>query len=130
MKDTLDPFRVLVGVLASEKEVDHLVAASNIAGLTVDLSLSERDEGSRIQRIRALQPRILAAYDSLDDEARLVAAQAAIVHLGPQASQLLDRVRTALEAVGWVIQNGTLTPVDLDSERCSFPRDRNGTRLL
>jgi len=64
MKDNLDPFRVLLGVLASQNESDLIVAASNLAGLAVDLTLPEEDR-TNVQRIRTLQPRILKAYDAL-----------------------------------------------------------------
>lgn len=122
MKDTLDPFRVLLGALASQKESDLIVAASNLAGLKVDLSLSEKDAATNVQRIRALQPRILQAYDALEDQAKLIAAQAAITNLGPQANHLFDRIQTALANIGWVIQDGHLTPVDPSLREMFFPK--------
>ena len=122
MKDNLDPFRVLLGVLASQNESDLIVAASNLAGLQVDMSLSERDSGTNVQRIRALQPRILNVYDALEDQAKLVAAQAAITNLGPRAQQLLERIHTALANIGWAIQDGHLSVMDPDLREMFFPK--------
>lgn len=122
MKDQLDPFRALLGVIASEKELDLMVAAANLAGLRVDLSVPPKSSGTRIESIRVLQPRILDAYDALEDSARLAAAQAAITNLGPKASPLAGRVAFALENIGWEIQDGRLVAVDPVLREMFFPK--------
>ena len=66
-RTALDPFRALIGVLEKRGDSHALRAAANSSGLIFDSSLSERDAFSHTTRIRALVPRILKAYDALDD---------------------------------------------------------------
>jgi hypothetical protein len=123
MKDQLDPFRALLGVIASEKECDLMVAAAGLAGLRIDLSVPEKNSGSRVERIRVLQPRILKAYDDLDDASQLAAAQAAVTNLGPKAAGLLGRVEVALNNIGWAIDDGRLVAVEPSLREMFFPKD-------
>jgi len=67
-RTVLDPFRALIGVLEKRGNSDALRAAANSAGLVFDSSMSEKDAYSHTTRIRALVPRILRAYDSLDEQ--------------------------------------------------------------
>ena len=128
MKDHLDPFRVLLGVLASEKQSDLLTAVSNLAGLKVNLNLSKREVETRSLQIRALQPRILKAYDALDDQTKLIAAQSAVASLGPIAGPLLERLHAALASIGWVVSDGKLTAVKAELREISSRGAQNGTR--
>lgn len=122
VKDQLDPFRVLLGVLASAKESDLMIAAAHLAGLQVDLSLAASDAGTHVERIRVLQPRILDAYDDLDQSAQLAAAQAAVTNLGPKAHVLMGRIEVALANLGWIIQDGQLTPIEPTLREMFFPK--------
>jgi len=78
-RTALDPFRALIGVLERRGNSDTLRAAANSAGLVFDPSLSNRDAYSHTTRIRALVPRILAAYDSLEEQDQLSVARAVLV---------------------------------------------------
>lgn len=122
VKDQLDPFRSLLGVLASAKESDLMIAAAHLAGLRVDLSLSAKDSRTNVERIRVLQPRILDAYDALDESAKLTSAHAAVTHLGPRAQTLMPRIETALANLGWTTHEGQLTPVEPGLREMFFPK--------
>src|SRR5260370_39724982 len=71
----LDPFRAVIGVITGS---DMLVRAANAAGLRVDVALNEKEAYSPGTRVRALLPRILAAYDLLPDLDKLIEAQAVL----------------------------------------------------
>ena len=55
-KDQLDPFRVIIGVLATRGDSDLLVDVANAAGLRVDLTILDCTSESHKSRIRALLP--------------------------------------------------------------------------
>lgn len=114
-----DPFRVIVGLV---EESDTLVRIANAAGLRFDLTLTEREAGAHKTRVRALLPRIVAAYESLNDAARLVAARAAAAELSSVAATWRDRVFEALARVGWELRDQELVVVAPEVREMFFPR--------
>jgi hypothetical protein len=60
-RNDLDPFRVVIGEI---DDSDTLLRATYAAGLRFDAVLNEADAHSHKTRVRALAPRILAAYDA------------------------------------------------------------------
>lgn len=120
-KSELDPFRVIIGVLATRQDSDLLVGVANAAGLRVDLVLSERDAGSHKTRIRAILPRILAAYDALGDEARLAAANVALRNFGPAYPDTRTRAVEALALAGWEVHGDALVVGSAPLREMFFP---------
>jgi hypothetical protein len=107
-KSDLDPFRVIIGVLANRGDSDLLVGVANAAGLRVDLTMSEPEGYSHKTRIRVLLPRIFAAYDKLSDAARLAAANVALRNFGPAYHDTRDRAVEALALAGWEVRGQEL----------------------
>jgi hypothetical protein len=124
MKNDLDPFRVALGVISgAQRSSDLLVAAANVAGLKVDLELSQAEGVSNSTRIRALIPRILNAYDALDDQQRLSAAKSVVSFgLSPRARDISEQVVEALETVGWEIHDGELSARTPELREMFFPK--------
>lgn len=121
-KDELDPFRVIIGVLATRGDSDLLVGVANAAGLRVDLTMSERDAGTHKTRIRALLPRILAAYDQLGHAARLAVANVALRNFGPSYPDTRDRAIEALALAGWKFQGQELVIGSPELREMFFPK--------
>jgi hypothetical protein len=121
-KDSLDPFRVIIGVLATRGDSDLLVGVANAAGLRVDLTMSEREAGSHKTRIRALLQRIVAAYEQLNDEARLAAANVAFRNFGPAYPDTRDRAVEALALAGWEVRGQELSVGSPDLREMFFPK--------
>jgi hypothetical protein len=123
MKNDLDPFRVALGVISGAQRSDLLVAAANVAGLKVDLALSQAEGVSNSTRIRALIPRILNAYDALDDQQRLSAAKSVVTFsLSSRAHDMSEQVVEALETVGWEIHDGELSARTPELREMFFPK--------
>lgn len=60
-KTELDPPRVILGVVAANRDSDLLLDVALAAGLRFDAALSDRGSNSYKNRFRELLPRILAA---------------------------------------------------------------------
>jgi hypothetical protein len=120
-KTALDPFRVIVGVIASRQDSDLLVDLVSATGLRFDPSLSNADAYSNKTRLRALRPRIIAARDELEDSAGLGVASTLVRALGVDES-LLAIATESLRRVGWDIQDGELVAVDPDVREMFFPK--------
>lgn len=115
-RTALDPFRALLGVLEKRGNSDALRAAINSAGLVFDASIPEKDNYSHTTRIRALVPRILRAYDSLDEQDQLSVARAVLV------STHDAEITAILEKLGWAVQDGELVVKAADVREVFFPK--------
>jgi hypothetical protein len=115
-RTALDPFRALIGVLEKRGNSDALRAAANSAGLVFDSSMSEKDAYSHTTRIRALVPRILRAYDSLDEQDQLSVARTVL------ASTHDAEIAATLEKLGWSVQDGELVVKAADVREVFFPK--------
>jgi hypothetical protein len=122
VRNNLDPFRVIVGVLATRGDSDLLAGVATAAGLRVDLRMSERQDASHKTRIRALLPRIFAAYDELDDQARLAAANVALGNFGPAYPDTKARAVDALARAGWEVRGDALVVGSPDLREMFFPK--------
>ncbi len=120
-KNDLDPFRVIVGVLVNRGDSDLMVGVSTATGLRFDLTLSDEQAATHKTRVRALLPRICAAYDALDDQARLAAARVALANFAPAYWETKERVVAALAAAGWVMQGDELVVGSQDVREMFFP---------
>lgn len=117
-KNALDPFRAIISVINGS---DMLRRAASAAGLRVDLTLNERDDYSHETRIRALTPRIFVAYDALNDDDRLVAAQAVFSAIAARDQGVADRVVEALARIGWEVRGANIVAARPDLREMFFP---------
>lgn len=112
----LDPFRALIGVLERRGDSDKIRVTANVAGLIFDSSLSEKDAYSHMTRIRALVPRILKAYDALDEQDQLSVARTVLISTND------GEIDATLEKLGWSVQNGELVVKTPDVREVFFPK--------
>jgi hypothetical protein len=115
----LDPFRAILSAINGS---DALARVGVGAGLRFDENLSDRENQSHGTRIRALRPRILAAYDALDQQQRLLAARAAVATMRTIDSTLADRAAEALQRLGWELRGNELVVASPDVREMFFPR--------
>ncbi len=120
-RDELDPFRVIIGVLATRGDSDLLIGVISAAGLRVDLTMSERDAVSNRTRIRALLPRIFKAYDQLGDAARLAVANVAFRNFGSSYHDTRERAVEALALAGWEVRGQELVIGSPELREMFFP---------
>jgi hypothetical protein len=120
-KNDLDPFRVIAGVLANRGDSDLLVSVATAAGLTFALAMSEQQAATHKTRIRALLPKIFAAYDALDDQARLTVAKIALANFGAAHWETRARAGAALLGAGWEVRGEELVVVSPDVREMFFP---------
>lgn len=118
-RNDLDPLRVIVGLIADS---DVLVQIGNAAGLRFDLSVGERDATSHKTRIRALLPRLLGTYDALNEEARLVAARAAVMALRKLDVMPDQPLRESLASAGWDLRDSELVVKSPETREMFFPK--------
>jgi hypothetical protein len=122
VRSNLDPFRVIVGVLATRGDSDLFAGVVSAAGVRVDLRMSEGEGESHKTRIRALLPRIFAAYDELDDQSRLAAANVALGNFGPAYPDTKARAIEALARAGWEVRGDALVVGSPDLREMFFPK--------
>jgi len=115
-RTALDPFRALIGVLERRGNSDSLRSAANAAGLIFDSSLSEKDAYSHTTRIRALVPRILRAYEALNQQDQLSVARTVLVSTND------EEMAATLEKLGWSVQDGELVVKTPDVREVFFPK--------
>lgn len=121
-KNDLDPFRIVIGVLATRGDSDLLVGVVNAVGLKVDLRMPEADAFSHKTRIRALLPRILSAYDQLSEQAQMAAANVAFRNFGPSYPDTKKRAVDALALAGWQVHDDALVVSSPDLREMFFPK--------
>ncbi|TAM01974.1 MAG: hypothetical protein EPN70_18115 [Paraburkholderia sp.] len=120
-KSDLDPFRVILGVIAQRQDSDLLLDVVSATGLCFDESLSEQDGYSHKTRVRALRSRIVSAYGALDESSALSAANAMVAALGPHG-EVLREASDALRRVGWDVRDGELVIGEPDLREMFFPK--------
>ncbi|WP_459568899.1 hypothetical protein [Cupriavidus sp. 8B] len=120
-KNELDPFRVIVGMVAAHKDSEQLLELVSATGLRFDQSLSEQEAYSHKTRVRALQPRIIAAYDLLNDSEALSAANGLAAALA-KFPDLLAEASSSLQRIGWDIRNGQLVAAEQALREIFFPK--------
>lgn len=132
IQDEFDPFRVVVSFASEANMADTFIEVFTGAGLSFDLSLAGKDDFSHGNRIRALRPRVLAAYDQLSSEAKLAAANAATSRLLSYMEQLAHmpklqdfpaRLKDGLQKIGWDFQQGQLVTADAKVREMFFPKN-------
>ena len=113
-----DPFRVVVGVI---DDSDVLVTAALAGGLTFDAELTDAEAYSHKTRIRALRPRVLAAYDALESDARLVTALAAVDALRGSGVDM-TAVAQQLHTAGWELRETGFVVLSPETREVFFPQ--------
>lgn len=121
VKSALDPFRVVVSVIAEKCDSDLLTEVALAAGLRFDAALSGDAAYSHKTRVRVLAPRIIQAYDALNEPAARGAAGAVVAALQSRKNILADTAN-ALRRVGWDIQGGELVVADPEIREMFFPK--------
>lgn len=117
----LDPWRVIVSSLFEHVDSFDVPRIIDRAGLSVNWSLTDRENYSHPYRKAAYRPRINQAYEALSNEDRLRVAYIVadeLIRLGH--SETLD---AALHRIDWCIQSDRLTPTDADVRELFFPTD-------
>ena len=120
-KRELDPMRVILGLLANGSS-DTLVRIASLAGIAVDLTMTEAEAYSHGTRIRTLLPRVQRAYDALGEPAKLAAASVAAAELSRLDAEMERRLIESLARVGWKIDDGHLIPGTPDLRDMFFPK--------
>jgi hypothetical protein len=116
---TLHPWPIVRGILLelSSYEVPKVV---DRAGLKVDWALTVAKDYSDKMRIAAYRPRIDAAYDELSDDDQL---RAVFVVAGELATRdLAEKLKGALETIGWRLEAGKLIPEAATVRELFFPK--------
>jgi hypothetical protein len=117
----LDPFRVIVGVVVAHKNSDLLLELVSATGLRFDPTLTRAEAYSHTTRVRALLPKIIAAYDELADSEALGAANGLAAVLGNDP-KVLEAARKALRPIGWDIRDSQLSVSDAAIREIFFPK--------
>jgi len=120
-KSDLDPFRVIIGVIAGKRDSDLLTEVASAAGLRFDAYVTGDSAYSHKTRVRVLAPRIINAYEVLGESEARGAASALVAALQSRGN-ILDEIVDALRRVGWDIQGTDLVVVDPDIREMFFPK--------
>lgn len=119
LKTELDPWRVLRSFLSriNSRDVPDII---DRAGLSVDWSLTEKQDYSHSTRWSAYRPSIDAAYDALaSDNGRL---RVAYILAGELARRGFEKeLNEALAQIGWELRGGSLVPVGTSVRELFFP---------
>jgi hypothetical protein len=91
----LDPFRVILGVVATRNNSDLFLDVAHASGLRFDPALSGGDAYSHTTRLRALIPRVISAYDELREPANRLGAAIALLAAVRKREDLLKEIGDA-----------------------------------
>jgi len=119
-RKSLDPFRVIIGVLMTRCDSALLLGVVNAARLRVDLTMSGSEAMSQRTLMRALIPGLYAGYDQLADEARLAVANVAFRNSGPAYRNTTDHAVEALGLAGWQVRGQELASMRQSCETVQF----------
>ena len=131
-----DPFRVVLSFASEANNADWFFDTFNGIGLRFNLG---DDNSSHRNRIRALSPRVLEAYESLSQEAKLAAANSATgsflsriqqleqnpdyLKKFPQFQGFSARMLKNFQKIGWGFQDDQLVTLDPQIREMFFPKD-------
>ena len=118
----LDPFRVILGVVAARHSSDVFLEIAHASGLRFDATLSGADAYSHSTRLRALIPRVISAYDELTEPTNQLGAANALIAAVRKREDLLNEIGDALRRVGWDISDEELVVSDPDIREMFFPK--------
>ena len=118
-RNDLDPFRVVIGLI---DDSDTLLRAVYAAGLQFDAGLNDADAYSHKTRVRALAPRILAAYDALAGDSRLMVALAAVAELRLSNPKMEAVLAEALARAGWDLRDTEFVVHSPETREVFFPK--------
>lgn len=120
LKSKLNPCQVILGHLF---ELDSYCIPQTIekTGMSVDWSLTEREDYSNKYRKAAYRSRINSAYNSLSEPDRLRVTYIVASELSKGGSAKI--INANLEKIGWRIEEGYLTPIRVDIKELFFPKD-------
>lgn len=122
-KNELDPFRAILGILTGLNDSDRLTNVISSTGLRFDMSLTEAEAYSHKTRARAYQPKIINAYDLLDDQSKLAVSDAVIMALLHKQDNALPQIGDILQKIGWGISDdGKLVATTPDLREMFFPK--------
>lgn len=116
-RDSLDPWRVVCACLFDQssfeipKILDH-------AGLAVDWSLDAEQNYSEKYRKAAYRPSINCAYEALSNQDKLRVAYIVASELDRRGQA--DALNVNLDAIGWAVEGGKLTPTNTDVRELFF----------
>lgn len=115
----LAPWRVILACLfeIDSYDIPGLIDAS---GMTVDWSLTERENYSDKYRKAAFRPRINKTYEALSGDDKLRVAFKVSKELACRG--LADKLNSDLQLIGWHIEGGTLSPSTETVRELFFPQ--------
>ena len=116
----LDPWQVILGHLF-ELDSYYIPEMIEKTGMTVDWSLTERENYMHKYRKAAYRPRINSAYNLLSEQDRLRVAYIVASELSKGGRA--EIVNANLGKIGWRIEEGRLTPIRADVKKLFFPKD-------
>ena len=90
-------------------------------GMTIDWSLTDRQDYSHKYREAAYRPRINKAYDALDTDDKLRVVYILAEELSNQ--DLAVQLNSDLQRIGWRLEAGTLLPGNESVRELFFPQD-------
>jgi hypothetical protein len=115
----LDPWPVIVACLF-ELDSYEIPGAIDTSGMTVDWTLTAREDYSHKYRRAAYRPRINRAYESLNSDNRLRVAFILSEELARRG--LADKLDADLQRIGWRIDGGFLVPASETVRELFFPQ--------
>jgi hypothetical protein len=115
----LDPFRTVLGVINSS---DTLTTVATAAGLRFDMRMTEREGYSHGTRVRALLPRVVAAYDALSPQDQLIATKAVVSALVRSTADAAANAIDALATIGWELRGEDLVTASDQVRERFFPK--------
>lgn len=118
-RNELDPWPVILACLF-ERDSYEIPGIIDSTGMTVDWTLTGREDYSHKYREAAFRPRISRAYEALGEEDRLRVAYILCEEVARRG--LADKLDTDLQRIGWRIDGGTLVPSTESVRELFFPQ--------
>jgi hypothetical protein len=117
----LHPWGV-IAALTFELDSDEVVEIISLAGLSVDWSLTAKQEYSHSTRKRAYRPRVDGAFSDLSGSEKLRVSWVVSSELIRRHPEREGDLRDRLTAIGWMLDGGVIRPASGDVAELFFPR--------
>ena len=121
LRKNLDPWRVILTCLLDELDSYDIPAVIDKSGMTVNWTLTDRENYSHRYRREAYRPRIVQAYNALTDDDRLRVCLIASKELASR--DFSEQLNAGLAGIGWQIENDRLSPANQQVRELFFPPD-------
>jgi hypothetical protein len=111
-KNKLNPLPIALSAIATYSSDDFLQII-HLAGVSIDLNLTEKEDYANKTRVRAYLPRVNEFIQNLEDKDALRAIYLIFNEILNKEENQVD-IKTRLQSIGWDLIDNSIVPINLE----------------